>query len=179
MSSSFEWTVPPVAVAPWTPVPAANATALAVPTLRAATDRLGELMTAWIRFLPYRLRCVLPHDMVGYAILGAVTFGIAIGLLVMLEHWTLLPLVAAVVLADGAAWVLNFLLNRFLNFRSRAPIGRQTLRYGVVVVADFLTSAGVTTGLSDLGMNLTLSRLIAGGCIAVLGYAAYRWWVFR
>ncbi len=81
--------------------------------------------------------------------------------------------------AYALAFTLNFVLNRTVNFRSHAPVGRQFLRYAVVVAADFALTLGVTTGLSALGVDYRLARLLAGTCVALFTYAASRWWVFR
>jgi len=76
------------------------------------------------------------------------------------------------------AFGLNFVLNRTVNFHSHAPIGGQVLRYAVVLVGDYLLTVGVSTGLSGLGLNFLIARVIASSCVAVFTYSACRWWVF-
>ena len=49
----------------------------------------------------------------------------------------------------------------------------------MVIVADYGLTLGVTTGLSTLGVDFRLARLLAGACVAVFTYTASRWWVFR
>ncbi|HYZ07365.1 MAG TPA: GtrA family protein [Pseudonocardiaceae bacterium] len=146
---------------------------------RPLADRFGALMSGSVRLMPAWLRRAVPADMVGYLVLGVVTFAVDVVLLVLLDRLTPLPLPVCVVTADTLAWALHFQLNRTLNFRSRAPAGPQALRYGVVVCGCLAISAGVTSGVAELGAHLAVARLVAGGCIAACGYVACRWWVFH
>ena len=138
-----------------------------------------EQLTSWVDRLPPRLRRLLPRELVGFAVIGAFTFSLDLGLLAVLRDRTALPLPAAVSIAYLAAFALNFVLNRTVNFRSHAPVGRQALRYAVVLVGDYLLTVGVSTGLADLGLNFALARVTASFLVAVFTYSASRWWVFR
>src|SRR4051812_20005223 len=100
-------------------------------------DRLRDFLTAWVDRLPPRLRRVVSRELAGFAILGAFTFAVDLGLLAALHHWTPLPLPAAVSIAYLTAFALNFLLNRTVNFRSHAPAGPQALRYTAVLIGDY------------------------------------------
>ena len=85
--------------------------------------------------------------------LGAFTFSVDIVLLTLLRHFTHLHFPVAVSIAYLTAFALNFLLNRTVNFRSHAPVGRQVLRYAAVAVGDYLITVGVTSGLFHLGLD--------------------------
>ena len=146
---------------------------------RPLADRFGDLIAGSVRLMPARLRRAVPADMVGYLVLGVVTFAVDVVLLVLLDRLTPLPLPVCVAAADTLAWALHFQLNRTLNFRSCAPAGPQALRYGVVVCGCLVISAGVTSGVAELGVNVAVARLVVGGCIAACGYVACRWWVFH
>jgi putative flippase GtrA len=147
-----------------------------------ARDRLArradDALTRLLHRLPPRVRRILPRVLVGFAILGAFTFLIDLALLTALHAWTGLPEAADVSIAYLAAFALNFVLNRTLNFRSHAPVGGQAARYLLVVCCDFGLTLGGTTGLSALGLDFRLARLIAAGCVAVFTYTAARRWVF-
>lgn len=136
-------------------------------------------MTSWVDRLPYGLAHSVPRDMAGYAILGLVTFAVGLLLLMILHRFTSLPLAGAVLMADAAAWTLNFWLNRTLNFRSRARVGPQAARYGLVICGDLAVSAGVTTVLAGAGLPVPVARTIAGGVITLIGYLTCRFWIFR
>ena len=146
---------------------------------RSPAERVGDALTSWVDRLPPRLRRVLPRDLVGFAILGAFTFCIDVVLLWALRSWTALPLPLIVSLAYIVAFGLNYVLNRTVNFRSHAPVGRQVLRYAVVVAGDYASTIAVTSGLSALGLDFRLSRLAAAAVVAAFTYSAARWWVFR
>lgn len=144
-----------------------------------AAERAGDLLTSWVDRLPHRIRRVLPRELVGFAILGGFTFLVDLAILASLRTWTSLPLPVSVTVAYVLAFALNFVLNRTVNFRSHAPVGGQALRYAVVIAADYGLTLGVTTGLSALGVDFRLARLLAGACVAIFTYTASRWWVFR
>ena len=144
-------------------------------------ERWAEDALTWLEErLPARVRRVVPRELLGFAILGGCTFLIDLALLAALRHWTPLPLPVDVSIAYVSAFSLNFVLNRTVNFRSHAPVGRQVLKYAVVVAGDYLMTLGVTTGLSEwVGVDFRIARLIAATCVAVFTYSASRWWVFR
>ncbi len=142
-------------------------------------DRVGDFLTAWVDRLPPRWRRVVTRDMAGFAILGSFTFGVDLALLAMLRHWTPLSRPVAVSIAYLAAFLLNFALNRTVNFRSHAPAGPQILRYTAVFLGDYVITVGATTGLAALGLPLAVARVTASGFVAAFTYSASRWWVFR
>jgi putative flippase GtrA len=80
--------------------------------------------------------------------------------------------------AFGTTLVLNFGLNR-AAFRSKGLIGRALLRYIVLVVADWLVTLAVTTGMTALGTPYVVARTEATVFAAAVNYIGYRWWVFR
>jgi putative flippase GtrA len=142
-------------------------------------ERAGDFLTSWVDRLPLRLRRLLPRELVGFAILGAFTLSVDLTLLVLLRHWTRLPLPAAVSIAYLSAFGLNFVLNRTVNFRSHAPVGSQAVRYALVVLGDYLLTVGVSSGLTAVGLDFQIARLTASLFVAVFTYSASRWWVFR
>ena len=154
---------------------------MVIPDRRATPtpERVGEWLTSWVDRLSPLLRRMLPKELAGFAILGACTFAVDLALLWLLRAHTALPLPVAVTGAYVAAFALNFVLNRTLNFRSHAPVGRQALRYAVVVCCDYAVTVGATSGLAAAGWDLRLARMLAATCVALLTYTAARWWVFR
>ncbi|AHH95664.1 putative flippase GtrA [Kutzneria viridogrisea] len=146
---------------------------------RRLAERAGDLLTSWVDKLPAPLRKLLPRELVGFAILGAFTFSIDLALLAALRGWTSLPLPVAVSIAYVTAFAINFVLNRSVNFRSHAPVGGQAARYAVVIACDYGLTLGVTTGLSALGLDFRIARVIAAACVAAFTYTGSRFWVFR
>jgi putative flippase GtrA len=132
----------------------------------------------WSDRLPAPLRRFIPRELVGFAMLSAFTFAFDLALLWLLRHTTPLPTPAAVSLAYISAVGLNYVLNRTFNFRSHAPMGRESLRYAGVAAADYLLTVGLTTGLAAAGVEFWTSRLNSAVLVALLVYAAARWFVF-
>jgi hypothetical protein len=71
-------------------------------------------------------------------------------------------------------------LNRVLNFRSHAELGRQLPVYVAVSASNYLIFVlGLTDALSAVGVFYELSRIIAACLEAVYLYCMMRWVVFR
>jgi putative flippase GtrA len=145
----------------------------------ATVEQRGEFLSSWVDRLPPRLRRLLPRELAGFAVIGAFTFSLDLTLLAVLRDRTALPLPAAVSIAYLVAFGVNFVLNRTLNFHSHGPLGSQVLRYAVVLLGDYLLTVGVSTGLTDLGLNFAPARVIASFFVAAFTYSASRWWVFK
>ena len=123
---------------------------------------------------------MISRTVVGYAVINSFTFAIDLALLVGLHSGAGWPLGLSITVGYVVAFALSYVLNRWLNFRSRAPVGPQVAVYVVIVVANYaLLILGVGDGLTHLGVDYRVSRLAAAGCEAVFMYCAMRWIVFR
>ncbi|WP_433680718.1 GtrA family protein [Nocardia sp. CA-119907] len=130
--------------------------------------------------LPWGLDRLVAPTFLGFALINGFTFGVDLALLTALHGWLGLPVWLAVTVAYVCAFGLSFVLNRTFNFHSHAPVGRQAAVYVVVVIINYLAFIlGVGSGLTALGLEYHLSRLLAGACEAVYMYSAMRWVVFR
>ncbi|MEV6321572.1 GtrA family protein [Nocardia sp. NPDC051787] len=152
--------------------------------LSETADTIADRFTRWceavVARLPFGLDRVVPPTFLGFALINSFTFGVDLVLLTLLHGWFGLPVWLSVTVAYVCAFGLSFVLNRTFNFHSHAPVGRQAAVYVVVVVINYLSFIlGVGSGLTALGMEYHLSRLLAGGCEAVYMYSAMRWIVFR
>ena len=146
---------------------------------RSLPERFGRMCAAVVRRLPFGLSSVVAPNLLGYALLNSFTFAVDLLLLTLLHGWLGVPLPIAVTIGYLCAFSLAFVLNRTLNFRSHAPVGRQTVLYVITVAINYgVILLGVTTLLTSLGMQYQLSRLIAGGCEAIFMYCSLRWVVF-
>ena len=145
-----------------------------------AGERFGAAMAAIVRRLPFGLDRVIAPNLLGFAVINSVTFGLDLALLTALHgglRWPVpVSITASYVIASG----LSYLLNRALNFRSHAALGPQAGVYAAVIVVNYLAwILGVGAGLAALGVNYQVARILAAGCEAGYMYAAMRWIVFR
>jgi putative flippase GtrA len=146
----------------------------------AGAQWFADAMAATVRRLPFGLDRVVPPNLLGYAIINGSTFGIDLLLLTLFHGRLGWPVPVSITLSYATASGLSYLLNRVLNFRSRAPASRQLGVYIVVVTINYLALVlGVGAGLSALGLNYQLARIIAACCEGVWMYVAMRWVVFR
>ena len=117
--------------------------------------------------------------MARYLVISAFTFLLDLGVLTAVHGGLGWPLPVAVTLGYAVALSVNYVLNRVLNFRSHAPIGPESLRYGAAVAVNFaIVLLGVTTGLASAGVPYQVARVTAGACEGVFMYCAMRWFVF-
>lgn len=146
---------------------------------RGVADRFAEFCAAVVRRLPFGLSRWVAPSFLGFALINGFTFGVDLILLTLLRGWLGLPVWLAITFAYATAFGLSFVLNRSMNFRSHAPVGRQAVLYVIAIVVNYLAFLlGVGAGLTELGVDYRISRLIAGACEGVFMYAVMRWVVF-
>lgn len=133
-----------------------------------------------VRPLPFGLGAVVPPEFFGFVLINTATFGVDLLLLTILHGWWEVPIALAITGAYVIAFGLSFVLNRGLNFRSHAPVGRQAALYAVAITVNYVAFIlGVGSGLVALGVQYHLSRILAGGCEGLFMYSAMRWVIFR
>lgn len=129
--------------------------------------------------LPERLRRYVPATAVGFAALSSFTYAVDLLILAMLFDVLGAPYPLAVSVGYVTAFSLAFVLNRSLNFRAHGSVRRQSGRYVVTVVANYLLFILLLSStLEALGMQYLLARLLAGACEAVFLYVMLRLFVF-
>ena len=142
--------------------------------------RFRAFVDGLVARLPFGLDRAVPPTLLGYLIINGSTFCLDLALLTVLHGVLQLPLPAAFTLSYLTAFATSFALNRWLNFRSHAPVGRQLGLYAIAVAINYLAFIlGLADALSSLGLEYHLSRLAAAVCEGVFMYSALRWVVFR
>ncbi len=146
---------------------------------RTVADRFASFCAAVARRLPFGLSRWVAPNFLGFALINGFTFGVDLLLLTLLRSGFGLPVWLSITLAYATAFGLSFVLNRSMNFRSHAPVGRQAVLYVLAIIVNYLAFLlGVGAGLTELGVDYQLSRLIAGACEGVFMYSVMRWVVF-
>lgn len=147
---------------------------------RTAADRFLA-MRLWLwRLLPPWLARIVPESFIGFAILNLTTFAVDMVVLAALFRIAHVPYPAATTIGYVVALLLAYVLNRWLNFHSRAPVGPQTARYAFVAAVNyFLLLQGVGSGLQALGVHYLVARLVAAVSEGIWVYVGMRWIVFR
>jgi putative flippase GtrA len=142
-------------------------------------DRFAGACAAVVRVLPFGLSRIVAPSFLGFAVINGCTFGVDLLLLTLLHGGLGWPVWLAISVSYVVAFGLSFVLNRALNFRSHAPVGRQAVLYVVAIGVNYAAFLlGVGAGLSALGVEYHLARLIAGACEGVFMYCVLRWVVF-
>ena len=122
----------------------------------------------------------LAPTLVGFAVINSLTFALDVAILVTARSGLDWPLWVAVSAGYTTAFAVSFTLNRWLNFRSHAPIGRQLAIYLAVVCLNYLALVlGMVTLLAHVGLDYRIARIAAAGAESGFMYCAMRWLVFR
>ncbi|GAA1943397.1 GtrA family protein [Amycolatopsis minnesotensis] len=142
-------------------------------------DRFSALCAAVVRVLPFGLSRWVAPSFLGFAVINGFTFAVDLALLTALHGGLGWPVPIAITVAYLCAFGLSFVLNRAMNFRSHAPVGGQMVKYAIAVGINYAAFIlGVGSGLTALGVEYHLSRIIAGACEGVFMYSVMRWVVF-
>ncbi|MGW4485490.1 GtrA family protein [Amycolatopsis sp. NPDC004368] len=142
-------------------------------------DRFAGFCAAVVRILPFGLSRFIAPSFLGFVLINGFTFGVDLGLLTVLHGGLGWPVWLAISVSYVIAFGLSFVLNRALNFRSHAPVGRQAVLYVVAIGVNYAAFLlGVGAGLSALGLEYHVSRVVAGACEGVFMYSVMRWVVF-
>jgi putative flippase GtrA len=143
-------------------------------------ERYIAAMTKIVAALPFGLDTVVAPTFLGFILINGFTFSIDLALLTLLRSGLHLALPVAFTLSYLTAFGLSFVLNRNLNFRSHAAVGRQLVVYCLAVLVNYLVFIlGVANGLAALGLEYHVARILAACCEAVYMYSVLRWFVFR
>ncbi|SDY02568.1 Putative flippase GtrA (transmembrane translocase of bactoprenol-linked glucose) [Amycolatopsis xylanica] len=142
-------------------------------------SRFSRFCAAVVRRLPFGLSRIIAPNFLGFALINGFTFGVDLALLTLFHGWLGLPVWLSITLGYVGAFALSFVLNRKLNFESHAPAGRQVVLYVIAIAINYAVFLlGVGSGLTALGVQYHLSRILAGACEGVFMYSAMRWVVF-
>ncbi|MCZ2812317.1 MULTISPECIES: GtrA family protein [unclassified Modestobacter] len=127
---------------------------------------------------PTRLPRISP-TMVRYVGVGLLSLVVDAGTLWLLYDVAGRPLWLATTAGFWLSFVVNFLANKYFTFGVRTDGTRQLLRYGLLVVLNYLANLGIVTGLVAVGLPAVLAKVIAVALLTGLNFFAYRHWVFR
>lgn len=145
-----------------------------------AAARFAALRDAAHGLLPGWLQGVVPATAIGFAVLSAFTYGVDLLVLALGFDLLGLPYPVAVTVGYVVAFGLAFVLNRRLNFQVHGHVGRQTWRYVLSVLANYvLFILLLSTTLEAVGVHFLAARLLAGACEAVFMYLMMRLVIFR
>ncbi|NLE96822.1 MAG: GtrA family protein [Propionibacterium sp.] len=137
--------------------------------------------TAWLHaILPFRLRQIIPQTFIGFALINSCTFLFDMLLLWLSFSVLGVPYPVAVSVSFGIAASVAFFLNKFLNFRARGDIGKQSGKYVLVLVTNYLIwILGFSTLLEWIGVHYMVARITAALCEGLYIYLCSKLWVFR
>jgi putative flippase GtrA len=116
-----------------------------------------------------------------YMVSGGVYFWVGYVLLNYLyyvAHWSLWW---ATMLSNVVGWSVNFLLQRYWAFNSKALKGHQTevtSKYIFITLVDFVLNYFILYGLKTVGITPAIGQFISSAFFTVWNYLWYKFWVF-
>lgn len=115
-----------------------------------------------------------------FLLVGGLSYVVDASILLILSRVVGWPVWAAGSAGYVASIAVNFALNRAL-FHTGAPasgLGRQGLRYGSLLGANYVVTVAGLTASEALGIDLLLAKTVLVGTIAMWNFVLYRRWVF-
>lgn len=125
-----------------------------------------------------RHRLVLGHQATAFLLVGVASYLVDIGLLYICHGRAHLALWLATSIAFVCGLVANFGLNRVVTFRSTSALHYQLMRYVVLLLANYVVTLAMVTGLTSAGSPYLVSKTICVASLAIMNFFAYRHWVF-
>jgi putative flippase GtrA len=117
--------------------------------------------------------------LVQYLLIGVLTVGVDVGLLVLLRDVLTLPISLAAALAFGTSVVVNFALNRLLHAgASPGELAGHLVRYGLLLSANLLLTVLVLTAAERAGLPYLPVKLGIVASMTCWNFVLYRRWVF-
>ena len=117
-------------------------------------------------------------DVVAYLAIGGLAVGADVGLLVVLDELVGAPLAVATTAAFLTSVAVNFGLNRVLAGGSSGLLGRQVVRYGLLLGANLVLTVVVVVGAERLGVPYVVAKTLVVAASTLWNYVLYRRWVF-
>jgi putative flippase GtrA len=116
---------------------------------------------------------------VRYLLVGASSFVLDLGVLVLLREVVQAPLWLATSVAFWGSLAYNFTLQRSLTFSASGAMHRHLFRYAALLVLNYVATVGIVVAAQRGGIGYATGKIIATGLLTLTTYVAYREWVFR
>lgn len=121
----------------------------------------------------------LRRQLFWYLVVGGVTVVVDIGLLALLHEAYGVSLGIATTVAFCTAVTVNFLLNRTaMSSRGSQGLMQHALRYGSLVVANYLITLVVVTTAGHVGDRYLVAKVAVVAGSTLWNFLLYRHWVF-
>lgn len=122
----------------------------------------------------------LRKEFIKYALVGASSFLIDVGLLSILVEGVGVWYLAASVITQTVAIVYHFSLNRAWSFRSNGRITRQGIHYGLLLGWNYLfTTGGLYVGVEYAHLHYLLVRVLTSALQVSWNFFLFKYVVFK
>jgi len=122
----------------------------------------------------------LPRQLFWYVVVGGLTVVVDIGLLAVLHESYGVSLGIATTVAFCTAVTVNFLLNRTaMSSRGSQGLMQHALRYGSLVVANYVITLAVVTTAGHVGDRYLVAKVAVVAGSTLWNFLLYRHWVFN
>ena len=118
------------------------------------------------------------HPLVKYVLIGGLCFVIDAGLLWFCTSVLGWEIWLGATVGYWTGLLVNFSLNRLVMGRASSNLVRQSMRYGVLLGANFFITLGFLHLAAAWGLDIVVAKTIIVAASTCWNYLLYRRWVF-
>lgn len=125
-----------------------------------------------------RLRGLLFGPAGKYLLVGALSFAIDFGMLVLLYEVFGVVLWLATPIAFLVSLFANYLLQRFFTFAGTPTRGTSFVKYILLVAVNTVAASLIVSGFEAVGSSYVIGKVVSTAAMTVWNFFAYKYWVF-
>jgi putative flippase GtrA len=118
------------------------------------------------------------HRFLRFAVIGGFSFGVDIGVLWLMHSKLGVSLSLSTTCGYALGFTINFYLNRGVTFASDGHVGRQGVKYLIMVGLNYLWTLGIVWAGTLVWRDYLISKVIASATYSIVNFFGYKHWVF-
>lgn len=120
----------------------------------------------------------LQHRVVRFLIVGVVSFGIDLGLLMVLHEIAGVELWIATPVAFVTSLIFNFLLQRRYTFKATNKSHVSAVKYGLLVVFNILATDVIVLFFAGTDLTYATGKVVSTASTMAWNFFIYKYWIF-
>lgn len=113
-----------------------------------------------------------------YLAVGLFSFAVDFFLLFLVHEVFGAPVWLAAAVAFLASFIVNFLLQKVVSFRSQGNHRRSLVRYSALVAINTVATSAIVSAFDQFDGNWEVGKVVSTALMTVWNFFIYRYWVF-